>query len=66
MKNVKEDIDNVVNLNPNMNVQGMGDVTNTSGDVAFCIGCDDDEKSKKRKKKLTYLKNIDDFVKATK
>lgn len=66
MSNIKEDVDGTVNLNPNMNVQGMGDVTNTSGDVPNCLNCDDEEKDKKKKHKFVYIQDIEDFFKATK
>jgi hypothetical protein len=60
-----------VNLNPNMNVPGMGDVvlpgnpgdansfagqTRGSGDIPF------DLKKKKKKKKLKYIKTYESFI----
>lgn len=68
MKNLKslndfvlEDMNMAVNVNPNMNVQAMGDVTMTSGDLGAVEKDDDIEKHKKKRKKLRFIKDIPNF-----
>ena len=68
MKNLKslsefvlEDVNMAVNVNPNMNVQGMGDVTMTSGDLGAVEKDDDIEKYKKKRKKLRYIKDMPNY-----
>lgn len=68
MKNLKsldefvlEDVNMAVNVNPNMNVQGMGDVTMTSGDLGTVEKDDDIEKHKKKRKKLRYIKDMPNY-----
>jgi len=68
MKNLKslsefvlEDVSMAVNVNPNMNVQGMGDVTMTSGDLGAVEKDDDIEKHKKKRKKLRYIKDMPNY-----
>lgn len=68
MKNLKsldefvlEDVNMTVNVNPNMNVQGMGDVTMTSGDLGAVEKDEDIEKNKKKRKKLRYIKDMPNY-----
>ena len=68
MKNLKslsefvlEDVNMAVNVNPNMNVQGMGDVTMTSGDLGAVEKDDDIEKRKRKRKKLRYIKDMPNY-----
>jgi len=68
MKNLKsldefvlEDVNMTVNVNPNMNVQGMGDVTMTSGDLGAVEKDEDVEKNKKKRKKLRYIKDMPNY-----
>lgn len=62
MKNIKslnefvdENMNMTVNVNPNMNTSGMGDVTLTSGDLGAV------EKYKKKRKKLRYVKDMPNY-----
>lgn len=68
MKNLKsldeyvlENIDMTVSVNPNMNVQGMGDITMTSGDLGAVENDKDIQKRKKKRKKLLYVKEMPNF-----
>ncbi|MBR4589135.1 hypothetical protein [uncultured Methanobrevibacter sp.] len=56
---ISEDVNMTVNVNPNMNIQGMGDVTMTSGDL--CGNYNDSKKYKKKRKKLKYIKDMPNF-----
>lgn len=58
---ITEDVNMAVNVNPNMNVQAMGDVTMTSGDLGAVEKDDDVEKHKKKRKKLRYVKDMPNF-----
>lgn len=68
MKNLKslnefvlEDVNMAINVNPNMTVQGMGDVTMTSGDLGAVEKDGDIEKHKKKRKKLRYIKDMPNY-----
>lgn len=68
MKNLKsldefvlEDMNMIMNVNPNMNVQGMADVTMTSGDLGAVEKDTDVDKNKKKRKKLRYIKDMPNY-----
>jgi len=65
---VEEDMGNSATLNPNMNVQGMGDVT-LPGDPGSAnsfatqkVGSGDDPEGKKKKKKKMLLLSFDKYM----
>lgn len=58
---IQEDMNMTINVNPNINVQGMGDVTMNSGDLGTAEIDSDIEKHKKKRKKLIFIKDIPNF-----